>query len=249
MAHYAVHTPIQAKEELASMYRSKPRYGQKSPKYAAMIQSVDQAVGKIISALEDTGIADRTVIIFTSDNGGFSRFTNNSPLRAGKGYPYEGGIRVPLIIRCPAVVKPGTISREPVTSVDYLPTICELAGVKPPADRAIDGLSLVDHLRANGTAKLPRDAIFWHFPHYRDEIAPYSIVRSGRWKLIRRYEGDTFELFNLEEDISETNDLARTMPEKVRQLNARLTAWLNDAVAKLPKPNPDYRPKTDKDKK
>jgi len=240
MAHYAVHTPIQAKEELASMYRPKPRYGQKSPEYAAMIQSVDQAVGKIISALEETNIADRTVIIFTSDNGGLSRFTNNSPLRAGKGYPYEGGIRVPLIIRAPGIVKPGAISHEPVTSVDYLPTICELAGVKPPADRAIDGLSLVDHLRANGTAKLPRDAIFWHFPHYRDEIAPYSIVRSGRWKLIRRYEGDTFELFNLEEDISETNDLAKAMPEKVRQLNARLTAWLNDTGAKLPRLNPEY---------
>ena len=246
MAHYAVHVPIQAKEEITSRYRTKPRYGQKSAKYAAMIQSVDESVGQIMSALEEANVAERTVIIFTSDNGGLSRFTNNSPLRAGKGYPYEGGIRVPLIIHWPGVVKSGTISHEPVTSVDYLPTICELAQVKPPADRQIDGLSLVEHLKSNGTAKLGRDAIFWHFPHYRDEITPYSIVRKGCWKLIRRYEGNTFELFNLRDDISETNDLSKKMAEKVEQLDGELTAWLNDTGAKLPRPNPDYDPGTEK---
>jgi len=246
MAHYAVHTPIQAKEEITSIYRMKPRYGQKSAEYAAMIQSVDEAVGRVMSALEDAGIAERTVIIFTSDNGGLSRFTNNAPLRAGKGYPYEGGIRVPLIIHGPGVVKPGAISREPVTSVDYLPTICELAGVKPSADRQIDGLSLVDHLKSNGTAKLGRDAIFWHFPHYRDEIVPYSIVRNGCWKLIRRYEGNTFELFNLEDDISETKNLSKKMAEKVEQLNARLSAWLRDTGAKLPRPNRAYKVEAEK---
>ncbi|MHC4659669.1 MAG: sulfatase-like hydrolase/transferase [Planctomycetota bacterium] len=238
MAHYAVHTPIQAKEEITSRYRTKPRYGQKSARYAAMIQSVDEAVGRIMSALEETKAADRTVIIFTSDNGGLSRFTNNAPLRAGKGWPYEGGIRVPLIIRCPGVVKPGTVSHEPVTSVDYLPTICRLAGAKPPAERQIDGLPLVDHLKSGGTTKLPREAIFWHFPHYRDDIVPYSIVRDGRWKLIRHYEGKTFELFDLEDDISETNDLSKKMAEKVAQLDAKLTGWLKEVGAKLPKPKP-----------
>jgi len=235
MAHYAVHTPIQAKEEITSRYRTKPRSGQKSAKYAAMIQSVDEAVGRIMSALEETNVTDRTVIIFTGDNGGLSRFTNNAPLRAGKGYPYEGGIRVPLIIRCPGVVKPGAISHEPVTSVDYLPTVCQLARVAPPDDRRIDGLSLVRHFKSNGTAGLPRDAIYWHFPHYRDEIVPYSIVRSGNWKLIRRYEGKKYELFNLKDDLSETNDLSENMPEKVSQLDAKLTAWLNDTGAKLPR--------------
>jgi arylsulfatase A-like enzyme len=238
MAHYAVHTPIQAKEEITSRYRTKPRYGQKSARYAAMIQSVDEAVGRIMSALEETKAADRTVIIFTSDNGGLSRFTNNAPLRAGKGWPYEGGIRVPLIIRCPGVVKPGTVSHEPVTSVDYLPTICRLAGAKPPAERQIDGLPLVDHLKSGGTTKLPREAIFWHFPHYRDDIVPYSIVRDGRWKLIRHYEGKTFELFDLEDDISETNDLSKKMAEKVAQLDAKLTGWLKEVGAKLPRPKP-----------
>jgi len=240
MADYAVHVPIQAKEEIASRYRGKPRYGQKSPEYAAMIQSVDESVGRIVSVLEEADIADRTVIIFTSDNGGLSQFTNNAPLRAGKGYPYEGGIRVPLIIRWPGVVKAGTISHEPITSVDYLPTICEIAGVRLPAGRKIDGLSLVDHLKSGGTTKLGRDAIFWHFPHYRDEIVPYSIIRSGCWKLIKRYEGKRFELFNLRDDLSETNDLSGKMPEKVEQLNAKLTAWLKDTGAKLPRPNPDY---------
>jgi len=246
MAHYAVHTPIQAKEEITSRYREKPRHGQKSAEYAAMIQSVDESVGQIMSALEETNVADRTVIIFTGDNGGLSRFTNNAPLRAGKGYPYEGGIRVPLIIHWPGVAKPGTISREPVTSVDYLPTICELAGVKQPADRPIDGLSLVEHLKSNGTTRLGRDAIFWHFPHYRDEIVPYSIVRQGRWKLIKRYEGKRFELFNLRDDLSETNDLSEKMSEKAEQLNARLTGWLRDTGAKLPRPNRAYKVETEK---
>ena len=240
MAHYAVHTPIQAKEQITSKYQPRPRHGQKSAKYAAMIESVDQAVGRIVSQLKENNLTERTVIIFTSDNGGYSKYTNNAPLRAGKGYPYEGGIRVPLIIRWPGVVKGATISHEPVTSVDYLPTVCELTAVKPPADREIDGLSLVGHLKSGGTANLPRDAIFWHFPHYRDEIVPYSIVRQGRWKLIKRYEGKTFELFDLKDDISERNDLSEKMPEKVRQLNAKLAAWLKKTAAKLPRPNPDY---------
>ena len=245
MAHYAVHTPVQAKDEITSRYENKPRHGQKSAEYAAMIESVDQAVGRIMSALEENNIADRTVIIFTSDNGGLSKYTNNAPLRAGKGYPYEGGIRVPLIVRRPGGAK-GVVSGELVTSIDYLPTICELAGLKPPADRDIDGVSLVEHLKSGGTAKLPRDTIFWHFPHYRDEIVPYSIVRDGPWKLIKHYEGNTYELFNLDDDISEKNDLAEKMPEKVRLLDGKLTVWLKKTGAKLPRPNPDYDPRPKK---
>jgi len=133
---------------------------------------------------------------------------------------------VPLIIRWPGTVKPGTISREPVTSIDYLPTICEIAGLKPPDDRHIDGLSLVEHLKSNGAATLARDAIFWHFPHYRDEIVPYSL-----------------ELFNLENDLSEKNDLARKMPEKVEQLDAKLTAWLKATGARLPRPPAGNKPR------
>ena len=239
MAHYAVHTPIQAKEEPTKKYEKKSIYGQKNPAYAAMIESVDDAVGNIMTALDELDLADRTVIFFTSDNGGLLRVTNNAPLRAGKGYPYEGGIREPLIIRWPEFIKPGTVSDEPVTSVDYFPTICELAGVPLPRDRAIDGVSLVEHLKSNGTKRLSREAIFWHFPHYRDDVVPYSIIRAGNWKLIKRYEDKTFELFNLKDDLSEKNDLSDKMPEKVEELNAKLSDWLKATGAKLPMLNPN----------
>ena len=255
LAHYAVHTPIQAKEELTEKYKNKPLYGQKNPTYAAMIESVDDAMGKILSVLDELNLAERTVIFFTSDNGGLSNVTSNVPLRAGKGYPYEGGIREPLIIRWPGVIKPGTVSHEPITSVDYFPTICELASVPLIRDRAIDGVSLVEHLKSNGTKSLNREAIFWHFPHYRDDIVPYSIIRAGDWKLIKRYPclrrdrlapaeagGKTFELFNLKDDLSEKNDLSDKMPEKVKELDAKLNDWLKATSAKLPIPNPDYDP-------
>ena len=242
MAHYAVHTPIQAKKDVTEKYRNKPRYGQKNPAYAAMIESVDEAVGAICSTLNELNLTEKTIVIFTSDNGGLSGVTNNAPLRSGKGFPYEGGIRVPAIIRWPGVIKPATLSHEPVTSVDYFPTVCEAAGVPLPSDRAMDGLSLVRHLKSNGTKKLSREAVFWHFPHYRGGIVPYSIIRAGDWKLIKRYEGKTFELFNLKDDLSEKNDLSEKMPEKVSQLNAKLNRWLRAAGAKMPEPNPAYEP-------
>jgi len=243
MSHYAVHTPIQGKKNLIDKYKAKKPTNQKNPTYAAMVESVDGAVGAICSVLDELNLAERTIVIFTSDNGGLSGVTNNLPLRAGKGHPYEGGIREPLIIRWPKVTKAGTVSHEPVTSVDYLPTICEAAGVPLPRDRTIDGVSLLEHLKSNGTRKLSREAIFWHFPHYRGGIAPYSIIRAGNWKLIKRYEGKMFELFNLKTDLSEKNDLSEKMPEKVKELDAKLTRWLWATGAKLPRPNPDYREK------
>ncbi len=236
MAHYAVHTPIQAKSDLTEKYQAKEPTHQKNAKYAAMIESVDDAVGKICAALDELDLADNTLVFFTSDNGGLSSVTDNRPLRAGKGYPYEGGIREPLIVRWPGVVAPGTVSDEPVTSVDYLPTICEAAEVPLPADREIDGVSLVGHLRSDGAEPLNREAIFWHFPHYRGNIVPYSIIRAGDWKLIKRYEGTTFELFNLADDLSEQNDRAGAMPEKVAELDAMLGQWLEHTNARLPRP-------------
>jgi len=176
-------------------------------------------------------------VFFTSDNGGLLPVTSNAPLRSGKGYPYEGGIREPLIVRWPGVVRPKSTSDEPVISVDYFPTLCEAAGVKLPADRDIDGVPLVGHLKSGGTQPLHREAIFWHFPHYRGtDVVPYSIVRAGDWKLIKRYEGKTFELFNLKADLSERNDLSKIMPERVRELDARLQEWLSRTRAKLPVP-------------
>ena len=236
MAHYAVHTPIQAKADLTEKYQAKEPTHQKNAKYAAMIESVDEAVGRICAVLDELDLADDTLVFFTSDNGGLMSVTDNRPLRAGKGHPYEGGIREPLIVRWPGVVAPGTTSHEPVTSVDYLPTICEAAAVPVPSDRDIDGVSLVGHLRSGGTDPLDREAIFWHFPHYRGDIVPYSIVRAGKWKLIKRYEGKTFELFNLADDLSEQMDLSASMPEKVAELDAILRQWLEQTDAKLPRP-------------
>jgi len=252
MAHYAVHTPIQGKADLVAKYKAKKPTNQKNPKYAAMVESVDDAVGKICSALDELNLAERTIIFFTSDNGGLMGVTNNAPLRAGKGYPYEGGIREPLIVRWPKVIKPGTVSYEPVTSVDYFPTICQAAGVPLPPDRDIDGVSILGHLKSNGIQKLNRDTLFWHFPHYRGNIMPYSIIRDGNWKLIKRYDtstssvepGKTFELYNLKGDLSESNDLSEVLPSKVRQLDAKLRRWLRLTGAKLPRPNPDYDPDT-----
>ncbi|MBI1372120.1 MAG: sulfatase-like hydrolase/transferase [Phycisphaera sp.] len=243
MAHYAVHTPIQGRMDLMDHYKGKPNDSpQKNVAYATMVQAVDEACKRITDALDEAGVADHTVVIFTSDNGGLVGPTNNTPLRSGKGYAYEGGIREPLIIRWPGVVKPGTVSHEPVCSIDFLPTLCELAGVKLP-DRPIDGVSLVGHLRSNGTKSLNRDALYWHFPHYRHAPGPYSIIRKGDLKLIKFWEGPTFELFNLKDDLGEEHNLASSMPDKVKELNAQLMQHLHDVGAKLPRPNPDYKGK------
>jgi arylsulfatase A-like enzyme len=236
MNNYAVHTPIQAKAEVTAKYAKKPKTTQKNAKYAAMVESVDDCAGRIMDALEEHGIADRTMIIFTSDNGGLVGPTSNAPLRSGKGYAYEGGIRVPLIIKWPGVVKPGVTSAEPVTSVDYLPTIAEVTGLDLPKGRAIDGISLAKHLSSQGKQNLEREAIYWHFPHYRHNPGPYSIIREGPWKLIKFYEG-SMELFNLKDDLGETKNLASVMPEKVKELNSRLLAHLKSIGAKIPKLN------------
>ena len=184
---------------------------------------------------------DRTIVILTSDNGGLLGPTDNTPLRAGKGHAYEGGIRVPLIIRWPRVVTAGTVCTQPVASVDFLPTIAAAVGVEPAADRDIDGVSLMGVLTSGGKQPLERQALYWHFPHYRVPLGPYSIVRAGKWKLIKWYAG-LRELYNLRDDIGETNDLATTMPGVADQLEAQLAAELRRVDAKLPNPHPDYVP-------
>ncbi len=232
MCHYAVHTPIQAKKDLVARYTAKKKTNQKNPVYAAMVHSVDEAVGTMMKALDDSGQADNTLVIFTSDNGGLLGPTHNAPLRAGKGYPYEGGIRIPQIVRWPGKVAAGSACDTPVISVDFLPTIAAAAGAPLP-DRDIDGESLMPLLR--GTGDLQRECIFWHFPHFRGKIAPYSIVRCGPWKLLKRYHGTPFELYNLAEDISETTDLADKMPARVKKLNRRLETWLKEVGATVPR--------------
>ena len=242
LGNYAVHTPIQAIPEVAAKY-DKPGSTQANAKYAAMVESVDDATGQILDTLEELDLAKDTLVIFTSDNGGLDRGgspTNNDPLRSGKGYCYEGGIRVPLLAWWPGVVSKGKTSDEAVSSIDLFPTILEAAGVQAPKDRAIDGLSLLPHLRSGGETCIGRDTLYWHFPHYRHNPGPYSILRKGDWKLIKFWTG-TRELYNLGDDLGETKDLAGTMPGKVKELEAELLAGLEAQEAKLPRPNPEFK--------
>jgi len=239
---YAVHTPIQAIEQVAAKY-IRPDKSASNAKYAAMVESVDDAVGMIMDALTETGLTKNTLVIFTSDNGGLKGPTDNTPLRSGKGYAYEGGIRVPLIVRWPGVINAGAVSSEPVSSVDYLPSIAEAVGSDIPAERDIDGVSLMSLLKSDGRLSLNRDAIYWHFPHYRHAPGPYSIIRSGSWKLIKWYEGG-FELYNLKNDLSEKTNLAKTMTSKVKELDETLMSELARIGAKIPKSNPNYAGKS-----
>jgi arylsulfatase A len=233
LAHYGVHLPLQGKQELIDRYEAKTPTNHHNATYAAMIHSIDDALGRVMAALDEHGLSDSTAIIFTSDNGGLLPVTDNAPLRLGKGYEYEGGIRVPLIIRWPGVTRPGSVCDEPVTSADFFPTILASASVGQPADRAIDGQDLRPLLAQSGPLK--REALFWHFPHYRGDVMPYSICREGEWKLIRRYEGRRFELYNLAEDVGETRDLSDELAARTRDVNERLTEWLRATGAKLPK--------------
>jgi arylsulfatase A len=243
LAHYAVHAPLMGQEELVRLYEDRPGAdGQSNKVYAAMIHSVDRGVGRILAKLEELHLTDRTVVIFTSDNGGAVHFgkppaTSNAPLRLGKGYPYEGGLRVPLLIKRPGLSH-GGVCNVPVISQDFFPTLIELAGAKRPAGRrtAVDGASIVPLLKGRG--RLPRTELFWHYPHYwfGTNVTPYSAVRSGDWKLIRFYEDDREELYNLREDLVEAHDQAMQLPKKRRELSARLSRWLEQAGAQMPVP-------------
>jgi len=238
LCHYAVHTPLQAKEDDIALFRDQPADGgQKDPVYAAMVKSVDDSVGRITALLEELGLTERTCVFFFSDNGGLVPVTDNAPLRLGKGYPYEGGIREALAVSWPGTLPAGARIEERVASIDFFPTILGLAGLEPPADRKIDGLDLSNLLRGAERA-LPERALFWHFPHYWSgvRVTPWSAVRSGDWKLIRFYEDGRQELYNLAEDESETEDLAASRPEIVGRLGRELDAWLKGTGAKLPRP-------------
>ena len=240
VGHYAVHTPIQALAEVAARYQREKKPN--NAKYAAMVESIDDSTRQILATLKELEIDENTLIIFTSDNGGLDRNgspTENAPLRSGKGYAYEGGIRVPFLVRWPGVIPAGKISDEPVCSIDIFPTVVEAAGAKAPSDRAIDGLSLMPHLKSGGTAKLLRDDLLWHFPHYRHAPGPYSIIRQGNHKLIK-FWGGPFELYDLKEDLGEARNLAAALPKRVSELDTLLLKRLKETGARLPRENPDY---------
>ncbi|NOZ21913.1 MAG: sulfatase [Planctomycetes bacterium] len=245
LSYYSVHTPLQSTPELIKKYKAKGEKvtPQGNAKYAGMIQSMDESVGKVLAKVDELGIADRTVVFFMSDNGGLAlhNITSNAPLRAGKGSAYEGGVREPMIVRWPGVVKPGSVCSVPVTSIDFYPTILEMAGVQGDPKQGLEGVSLVPLLKQTGG--IDREAIYWHYPHYHPGGANcFGAVRKGDWKLIEFYEDGKLELYNLKDDIGETIDLAQKMPEKARELHGLLKSWRKKVNAQMPTPNPKYDP-------
>lgn len=234
LSHYAVHKPIQAKPELAARYEEKVSSGLgMDAGYAAMVQSVDESVGNIMRTLDELNLADNTILVFTSDNGGLADVTSNGPLRAGKGHLYEGGIRVPLIVRRPGVVPANAHCDVPVTGLDLYPTLLDAIGAAAPA--GLDGAALTPLLRED-VGTLPPRPLFWHFPHYGNQgNRPSSAVRLGPWKLIEFFEGQRWELYNLDEDLGEQNDLAASHPEKLRELQAVMESERRRMQASLPR--------------
>jgi arylsulfatase A-like enzyme len=262
LSHYAVHNPQQAKPAIVAKYREKAaglpapvgpefvkegerqaRQVQNQPVYAAMVESLDQSVGRIMDALSRLGIVDDTIVFFTSDNGGLSTSegspTSNVPLRAGKGWLYEGGIRVPLIVAGKGITQGGAVCDAPMISTDYYPTMLELAGLPLGPEQHADGASLVSLL--NGRTRSSR-TLFWHYPHYGNQGgSPAGAVRSGDFKLIEWYENERIELYDLRTDLGEAHDLAAQLSDVANDLRQKLHDWRARVNAKMPTPNPDYR--------
>ncbi|MFH1573293.1 MAG: sulfatase, partial [Acidobacteriota bacterium] len=267
LSFYTVHTPIQActryltkfEEELALIRKPdgggfrQERAGwtkltQDRADYATMVHAMDANVGRVLDKLDELGLADKTVVIFTTDNGGLSTLgtrrgsTSNLPLRAGKGWCYEGGIRVPMIVRAPGVTRTGGVCSVPVTSTDFYPTMLELAGLALRPKQHVDGRSFRPLLR--GAGSLGRSALYWHYPHYHGSMwTPGAAIRAGDWKLIEFYEENDAELYHLAEDPGESRDLSSAMPEKKSELLNLLHGWQRETGAKMPRPNADHKAK------
>jgi arylsulfatase A-like enzyme len=255
----AVHIPVEARQDLVEAFEKKKqnapddawgkeranrvRLVQNHAKYAAMLAQMDEAIGRVMAALERSGVEENTVVIFTSDNGGLSTAeghpTSNLPLRAGKGWLYEGGIRTPWIIRAPGVATPASVCETPVITADLYPTILELAGLPLMPEQHRDGASLLPLLKGG---ELDRGApLFWHYPHYSNQGSPPSgAIRDGDWKLIEWYEDGSRELFQLRDDLGESKNVAEANPEKVAELHAKLVAWRGEVKAAMPTPNPEF---------
>ncbi len=265
LSWYSVHTPVQPDVRTVDHFRSKAaalgpapdpaaertaatRSRQDNPEYASMISAVDRGVGDVLQTLEELNIADRTVVCFFSDNGGLSTLsagrtgpTSNRPLRAGKGWLYEGGIRVPLLIRAPGITQPGSVSDAVVSSIDLFPTLLDLVRVPLPKNIVTDGVSLRPVLEGSG--RLPDRSLYWHYPHYHGSgWTPGAAIRTGRWKLIEFWEEDRTELYDLAADPGEQHDLSEQDPVRLRAMKARLHAWQQAMKARMPRPNPEWIP-------
>jgi arylsulfatase A len=239
LAHHAPHTPIEAKPTDVAYFREKlkPDSPWKNPAYAAMVKSLDDSVGRVLAELQVRGLADKTVVAFTSDNGGYIgkdkgiQVTSNVPLRSGKGSLYEGGVREPMVIRWPG--RPAGECREPVVTADLFPTLLAAAELKLDPKVPADGLDLGPLLR-DPAATLGRDALYWHYPHYYETTTPVGSVRVGRWKLLEYFEDGRRELYDLIADPSEKTDLAAAQLERVRELHDKMVEWRKSVGANLP---------------
>ncbi|NLZ05185.1 MAG: sulfatase [Phycisphaerae bacterium] len=261
LAFYSVHTPLMAREDLKAKYEAKartvthdgPAWGKEGDRevrlvqdhavYAGMVEAMDQAVGKVLDALDRLDLTQNTVVFFMSDNGGLATSeghpTCNLPLRAGKGWLYEGGIREPMIVRWPAQVRAGSVCEEPVISTDFYPTMLEIAGLPAAPQQHLDGRSMVALLRQQGPQK--DRALYWHYPHYGNQGgSPGGAIRLGDYKLIEFYEDHRVELYNLRDDLGEKKDLSGAMPEKAAELRRMLHEWRNKVGAAMPTPNPNH---------
>jgi arylsulfatase A-like enzyme len=255
LSHFAVHRPYLARPDLLARASAAPAaadYG--DPSYAALLAQLDESTGRILALLDELGLAEETLVIFSSDNGGIAgygaagaaaghRIAHNAPLRAGKGSLYEGGIRVPWVFRWPGRIPAATTCDAPITSVDLFPTLLELAGAAAPAGQPLDGESLARLLASGCRERLARDALYWHFPDYLGtprggwRTTPAGAIRAGRWKLLEFFEDGRFELYDLREDVGESRNLAAAQPERARELQGRLAAWRQSVAAPLPDAN------------
>jgi arylsulfatase A-like enzyme len=233
---YTVHWPMQAPKELLKKYADRTDPGLNDTRYGAMIEAMDLAVGRLLASLEALGLNDETLVVFTSDNGGFAGVSDCRPLRESKGHLYEGGIRVPMIVRWPGRVKPGALSDEPVVSMDFYPTFLEVAGLESDGKKPIDGESLVSLFQQTGRPK--RRELFFHFPNYAWHMDNRlgGAVRAGDHKLIRNYDDGSVELYNLKSDLGETKNLAERHPNLAKRLDRKLGRWLKETDAWMPKP-------------
>jgi len=254
LSHYAPHTPIQAKAADIEHFEKKlrPEMNHQNPVYAAMVKSLDENVGRVLDHLEKKGLADNTIVVFASDNGGYTipdkrtgqtvPTTSNLPLRSGKGSLYEGGIRIPLLIRWPGLTPPGAICQKPVILMDLFHTLRTAAGLPAVDLPQEDGVDLISLLK-DPNASWDRDTLFFHFPHYYENTGPVGAIRSGEWKLLEYFDDSRVELYHLANDQGEAKDLAEVETTKVAELKTALHRWRTAVDAAMPSPNPDFKPK------
>jgi len=250
VSHYAVHTRLVGKPDLVAKYEAKPGAGKgqrarkNNPHLAAQLETIDEGVGMIVRTLDELGLADDTLLIFTGDNGGEDRVTSNAPLRAGKSTLYEGGIREPLVVRWPGVVRPGTACRTPTVNCDFFPTFEAILDVTSDATQPVDGVSILPLLK-DPSARLDRDALYWHYPLARPHFLggrSAGAIRMGDWKLIEFFDTGDVELYHLADDPGEAKNLAATRPDKANDLRQALVAWRKRVGARIPPDCRDYDP-------